>query len=152
MSKFKVGDKVRIKMPFSHPHNGLTAKITSQSSAQNTWWVKFNDGSDSRFEEKHMVLESSAREFKVGDVVKVNDPRLVGHKFTIITIFQDLADLTSPTFPHPITVKDCHTVLTLIGAGECQHEWKRIDLFMSTEFHCIHCTVTRPFDIEKDAA
>ncbi len=34
----------------------------------------------------------------------------------------------------------------------CDHEWKRLDLFRTTEFHCKHCATVRPFDIEKDEA
>lgn len=34
----------------------------------------------------------------------------------------------------------------------CQHEWKRLDLFRTTEFHCKHCPATRAFDKEKDEA
>lgn len=35
---------------------------------------------------------------------------------------------------------------------ECQHEWKRLDLFRTTEFHCTKCPAMRPFDKEKDEA
>jgi len=32
------------------------------------------------------------------------------------------------------------------------HDWKRVDLFRTTEFHCKCCPAVRPFDKEKDEA
>lgn len=40
-------------------------------------------------------------------------------------------------------------VLKLEG---CEHQWKRINLFRTDEFHCTKCPAIRPFDIEKDEA
>lgn len=40
----------------------------------------------------------------------------------------------------------------VVMLAECSHEWKRLDLFRTTEFHCAHCNAMRPFDIEKDEA
>lgn len=35
---------------------------------------------------------------------------------------------------------------------ECPHDWKRIKLFRTDEFHCKLCPAVRAFDIEKDEA
>lgn len=48
----------------------------------------------------------------------------------------------------------CPGCINLLGVQflECDHEYKRIKLFRTDEFHCTKCPHVRPFDIEKDEA
>jgi hypothetical protein len=50
--------------------------------------------------------------------------------------------------------EDCFVGLThvIIKRAECAHQWKRLDLFRTTEFHCKLCAAIRPFNIEMDEA
>lgn len=50
--------------------------------------------------------------------------------------------------------EQCFTSLSgvVINLAGCTHEWRRLDLFRTTEFHCTKCPAMRPFDKEKDEA
>jgi hypothetical protein len=86
------------------------------------------------------------KNLKKGDKVTIynadNKERLGSYTFDYFT--SDTIELVGGSFAFLSEV-----IVLLAG---CQHEWKRIDLFRTTEFHCKHCPVVRPFDIEKDEA
>ena len=42
--------------------------------------------------------------------------------------------------------------LLILKTEGCDHQWKRLDLFRTTEFHCTLCPCVRPFNIETDEA
>lgn len=45
-----------------------------------------------------------------------------------------------------------HMQYMFLAHEMCDHDWKRLDLFRTTEFCCTKCSTTRPFDKERDAA
>jgi hypothetical protein len=46
----------------------------------------------------------------------------------------------------------CRFKLAQSRGANCDHDWKRLDLFRTTEFCCTKCPATREFDRERDSA
>ena len=99
------------------------------------------------------VLET----MKVGDIIRIFSQRDESDcgVWAIASLTETRDGEIRIGLVHPMDEKQTGfttSFTAFIEFAKCNHNWKRLDLFRTTEFHCAKCSAVRPFDKEKDEA